>query len=64
MPASDGRRVCVNGKRWTVCLLRSHHWAKVPYPAIGDERTGTFLRCTRCGHENHEPATGFTILGG
>ena len=54
----------MNSKRWTVCLLRSHKWAKVPYPAVGDERTGTFLRCTRCGHENHEPATGFTILGG
>jgi hypothetical protein len=41
----------VNWKRWTVCSLRFHKWNKVPYP--GDEDQGFFLRCARCGHENH-----------
>ena len=47
-----------------MCLLLSHKWVKVPYPAVGDERTGTFLRCSRCGHENHEIASGFTTILG
>jgi hypothetical protein len=45
----------MNVKRWTVCLFR-HDWAKVRYPGggDGDEDTGYFIRCVRCGHENHD----------
>lgn len=38
-------------KRWTVCLLIGHHWNKIAYGDHDD--SGHFLRCARCGHENH-----------
>ena len=41
-------------KRWTVCLLRGHRWARTPYP--GGEDTGFFLRCLYCRYENHNAA--------
>jgi len=44
-----------NLKRFTVCKVRAHNWAKVTYPRGSDgESTGYFLRCLRCGKENHE----------
>ena len=44
-----------NLKRFTVCKLSGHQWANVAYPPSPDgEGTGTFLRCQRCGKENHE----------
>jgi hypothetical protein len=58
-----------NWKRFTVCKLAGHHWAKVAYPPTKDgESTGTFLRCVRCGKENHEAGTharggGGAVLG-
>jgi hypothetical protein len=43
-----------NLKRFTVCKLRGHNWSKIPYPTGSDEEApGTFLRCQRCGKENH-----------
>jgi hypothetical protein len=38
-------------KRITVCKLRDHDWASIPYP--GPEASGRFLRCLRCGKESH-----------
>ena len=38
-------------KRWTVCLLRGHRWARTPYP--GSEGSGYFVRCRYCKYENH-----------
>jgi hypothetical protein len=47
-----------NLKRFTVCKLAGHDYVKVAYPASADgEATGTFLRCQRCGKENHEAGT-------
>jgi len=47
-----------NLKRFTVCKVRAHDWAKVDYPRGSDgEATGTFLRCLRCGKENYEAGT-------
>lgn len=47
-----------NLKRFTVCKLAGHAWAKVGYPPGADgEAAGTFLRCLRCGKENHEAGT-------
>ena len=44
----------MNIKRWTICLVGNHKWRSVPYA----EGTGRFLRCRRCGHEDHgEDAT-------
>jgi hypothetical protein len=46
-----------NLKRFTVCLA-GHKWVKVAYPPAADgEAAGTFLRCQRCGKENHEVGT-------
>ena len=46
-----------NLKRFTVCLV-SHTWVKVGYPPGADgESAGTFLRCLRCGKENHDVGT-------
>jgi hypothetical protein len=43
-----------NLKRFTVCLA-NHKWAKVGYPPGADgETSGTFLRCLRCGLEDHD----------
>ena len=50
----------VNLKRFTLCLLAGHTWAKISYPKAAGEETedvGTFLRCLRCGHENHDAGT-------
>jgi hypothetical protein len=52
--------VTFNLKRFTLCLLLGHKWARIPYPPPADEEatdTGTFLRCLRCGHENYEAGT-------
>ena len=38
-------------KRWTVCLVRGHRWAKISYP--GSEGSGYFARCRFCDYENH-----------
>ena len=47
-----------NLKRFTVCKLAGHDWAKISYPAGSDgEAAGTFLRCLRCGKENHQAGT-------
>lgn len=47
-----------NLKRFTVCKLASHKWVKVAYPrGVEGEGTGTFMRCQRCGKENHEYGT-------
>lgn len=44
-----------NLKRFTVCKLADHKYVKVAYPPSSDgEAGGTFLRCLRCGKENHE----------
>jgi hypothetical protein len=44
-----------NLKRFTVCKLANHKWVKIPYPPAADgESSGQFLRCLRCGKENHE----------
>jgi hypothetical protein len=46
-----------NLKRFTICLT-GHKWAKVSYPrSPEDEKTGMFLRCLRCGVEDHETGT-------
>ena len=42
----------MNIKRWTICLLRDHKWNRIPYGDHDD--SGFFVRCARCGHENHE----------
>ena len=47
-----------NLKRFTVCKVMSHAWARVTYPQGKDGETGgTFLRCLRCGKENHDAGT-------
>ncbi len=47
-----------NLKRFTVCKLAGHKWAKIPYPRSPEgEATGTFLRCLRCDKENHNAGT-------
>jgi hypothetical protein len=43
-----------NLKRMTVCKLLNHKWVKTSYaPSPAGEAVGTFLRCRRCGKENH-----------
>lgn len=43
-----------NLKRFTTCKLAGHEWVKVSYPPSADgERSGLFLRCGRCGKEDH-----------
>lgn len=47
-----------NLKRFTVCKLLSHKWLRVGYPPGSDgEASGTFLRCQRCGKEDHKTGT-------
>jgi hypothetical protein len=47
-----------NLKRFTVCKVANHDWVRVAYPRGADgEGTGTFMRCQRCGKENHEAGT-------
>jgi hypothetical protein len=54
-----------NLKRFTVCKLAGHDWTKVAYPPSPEgEPTGTFLRCLRCGKENHEAGTHARGAGG
>lgn len=54
-----------NLKRFTVCKLAGHKWVKVGYPAGADgETAGTFLRCLRCGKENHDAGTVARGAGG
>ena len=44
-----------NLKRFTVCKLANHKWVTIGYPPAADgETSGHFLRCQRCGKENHE----------
>jgi hypothetical protein len=44
-----------NLKRFTVCKLANHRWVKVGYPpSVDGESGGHFLRCQRCGKENHD----------
>jgi hypothetical protein len=44
-----------NVKRFSVCKLAGHKWLKIAYPPSPDgEASGIFLRCQRCGKENHE----------
>jgi hypothetical protein len=45
----------VNAKRWTLCLIRGHRWARTPY-AGNDDGDQFFLRCTSCRYENHNAA--------
>ena len=54
-----------NLKRFTICKLAGHEWLKIGYPAGSDgERSGTFLRCRRCGKENHDAGTVARGAGG
>ena len=47
-----------NLKRFTVCKLLNHKWARISYPAGSDgETAGSYLRCQRCGKENHDAGT-------
>lgn len=47
-----------NLKRFTICKLAGHSWLKIGYPPGSDgETSGTFLRCRRCGKENHDAGT-------
>ena len=51
-------------KRFTLCLA-GHKWAKIPYPRSPEgEATGTFLRCLRCGYEDHDAGTNARGAGG
>jgi hypothetical protein len=51
-------------KRFTVCLA-GHKWVKVSYPPSPEgESTGTFLRCLRCGTENHDAGSVARGAGG
>jgi hypothetical protein len=42
-----------NLKRFTVCKLANHKWAKVAYQPL-ESGTGYFIRCLRCGKEMHD----------
>ena len=48
-----------NLKRFTVCKLVGHQWLRVAYPpgADGEVSETFFLRCQRCGKENHDAGT-------
>ena len=47
-----------NLQRFTVCKLAGHKWLTIGYPPTSDgEASGIFLRCQRCGKENHEAGT-------
>jgi hypothetical protein len=39
-------------KRMTVCKIANHKWVAVSYP--DSEGAGRFLRCLRCGKEDHK----------
>lgn len=54
-----------NLKRFTVCKLADHRWVMVACPPSADgEATGFFLRCQRCGKEDHEAGTNARGGGG
>ena len=55
-----------NLKRFTVCKLAGHKWTKVAYPPTsdGEATSATFLRCLRCGKENHDAGTVARGAGG
>jgi hypothetical protein len=54
----EASTVMNNLKRFTVCKLVSHKWAKIAYaPGADGESAGFFLRCQRCGKENHDVGT-------
>jgi hypothetical protein len=64
---AESRRSMVmnNLKRFTICKLANHKWVKIAYPAGSDgEASGTFLRCQRCGKENHDAGTTARGAGG
>ena len=47
-----------NLQRFTICKLANHKWARIGYPPAPDgETSGHFLRCQRCGKENHDAGT-------
>jgi len=47
-----------NLKRFSICKLAGHKWLTIAYPQTSDgEAGGVFLRCARCGKENHEAGT-------
>jgi hypothetical protein len=47
-----------NLKRFTICKLANHQWLRTSYPRGADgETSGTFLRCQRCGKEDHDAGT-------
>ena len=51
-----------NLKRFTVCKLAGHNWGRVAYKRYEDD-TGYFLRCVRCGKEDHNTGPpGFRIM--
>ena len=43
-------------KRWTVCLVRGHRWARTPYLGSEGAPDVFFLRCMYCRFENHDGA--------
>jgi hypothetical protein len=46
-------------KRFSVCMLMNHKWVKTRYPLGSDgEAGGFFVRCRRCGKENHDAGVG------
>ena len=54
-----------NLKRFTICKLVNHQWLKISYPVGSDgEATGFFLRCGRCGKEDHNAGTVARGAGG
>ena len=44
-------------KRWTLCLIRGHRWARISYPGSEGAPDAFFLRCMSCGYENHKGAS-------
>jgi hypothetical protein len=50
-------------KRWTLCLMRGHRWARTPYPEAEGEQTAYFLRCMSCKYENHNAGMGVRPTG-
>jgi hypothetical protein len=47
-----------NLKRFTVCKIANHRWQKIGYrPGADGEAAGFFLRCARCGKEDHDVGT-------
>ena len=47
-----------NLKRFTVCKLAGHKWVRTGYPRAPEgEASGSYLRCQRCGKENHNAGT-------